>query len=65
VIRPRASDRLTDPAWVSDPEFSAWCSLAILLWNIDPALRVEFLDIVDFFDWSYEIASRLLLSAEN
>jgi hypothetical protein len=63
--RSRVSDRLGDPAWVRDPEFTAWCSLAIFLWNIDPALRVEFLDIVDFFDWSYETASRLIHSAEN
>lgn len=63
--RPRVSDHLCDPAWVQDPDFTPWCSVAISLWNTDPALRIEFVDIIDLLDWAYELSSRLILSAEN
>jgi hypothetical protein len=61
--RPRASDRLSDRASFSDPEFLAWCETAIVLWRQDPALQLDFFFMIDFFDWMFETAELLIRSA--
>lgn len=65
MARPRASDRLGTREAFNDPEFLASCSAAILLWKEDPAIQLEFFSIVDFFDWSFEVAEQLIRSAET
>jgi hypothetical protein len=62
-VKPRASDRLGTHAALRDPEFLSWCSAALDLWRNDPPLQLEFFSIVDFFDWSFEVAEDLIRSA--
>jgi hypothetical protein len=65
MTRPRASDRLSDRASFSDPEFLAWCETAIVLWRKDQALQLEFLFMIDFFDWAFDVAESLIRSADK
>jgi hypothetical protein len=60
---PRASDRLSDRASFSDPEVLSWCECVIAVWKGDPAIQLEFLSVVDLYDWGQEIAELLIRSA--
>jgi hypothetical protein len=62
-VKSRASDRLADRASFSDPEVLSWCEVVIFLWKRDPAIQLEFLSIVDLYDWAQEIAETLIRSA--
>jgi hypothetical protein len=62
---PRASERLADRSSFSDPEFLAWCEMAIFLWRRDPALQREFLFMIDFFDWAFDVSECLIRSADK
>jgi hypothetical protein len=59
----RASDRLGTREAFNDPEFLASCAAAIALWKEDPAIQLEFVSIVDFFDWLHAVAEDLIESA--
>jgi hypothetical protein len=61
----RASDRLADRASLADPEFLAWCETAIFIWRRDPAVQLEFISVVDFFDWAFDVSECLIRSADK
>ena len=63
MTRPRASDRIGSREAFSDPEVLAWCECVIALWRGDPALQLEFISIVDLYDFGHEVAEVLIRSA--
>jgi hypothetical protein len=61
----RASDRFADRASFSDPEVLSWCECVIALWKGDPAIQLEFISIVDLYDFGHEVAESLIRSADK
>ena len=63
-MKSRFSDRLESRSAHADPELRSWCPLAIFLWQTDPSLRIEFMDVVDLLDFMVTVSETLIESAE-
>jgi hypothetical protein len=67
VTEPRSlpSDYLGTPVAKCDPEFLRWCSAMIDVWKEDPAIELEWMSLIDFFDAAFANSEMLIRSAEK
>jgi hypothetical protein len=63
----KPSDYSGTPVAKRDPEFMQWCVAAIETWRESGPHGVEreFISLVHYFDWAFDIASELIRSAEK
>jgi hypothetical protein len=64
--RSRPSD-LLDTSAAREPVFMAWCVAVIETWRESGPHGVEreFISLVHYFDWAFEVSERLIRSAEK